>query len=236
MNETMIEISNIRKSYGNKEVLNVHELRIQRGACFGLVGNNGAGKTTMFRALLDLIPLDEGEVKMAGVPVHTDESWKSFTGSFLDEGFLIDFLRPEEFFYFIGSTHGMSKQAVDEQLETFKPIFKDEVLGHRRFIRDLSKGNQKKVGIAAAFLGQPQIVILDEPFANLDPSSQFQLRELIRKLGPEQGITTLVSSHDLGHVTEISSRIVILNQGQIMKDMATNAETLKELEAVFQSM
>lgn len=235
-NETMIEIGDLQKSYGNKEVLNIPKLQIQRGACFGLVGNNGAGKTTLFRALLDLIPLDSGEVRLSGISVSKDESWKHLTGSFLDEGFMIDFLRPEEFFHFIGTTHGMSASAVDEQLESFHSIFKDEVLGHRRFIRDLSKGNQKKVGIAAAFIGQPEIVILDEPFANLDPSSQFQLRELIRKLGPERGITTLVSSHDLGHVTDISSRIVILDHGKIVKDIATSAATLEELESFFQTI
>lgn len=236
MNEKIIELRDVRKSYGTKEVLNIPELFISHGACFGLVGNNGAGKTTLFRALLDLIPLDSGEVKLKDMVVSENEHWKQFTGSFLDEGFMIDFLRPEEYFHFVGTTHGMSAKAVDEQLEAFRPIFKDEVLGQRRFIRDLSKGNQKKVGIAAAFIGQPEIVILDEPFANLDPSSQFQLRELIRQLGPERGITTLVSSHDLGHVTDISSRIVILDQGQIMKDLMTNTETLKELEDVFQNM
>lgn len=232
----MIEFSEIRKVYGDKEVLNVASLQIPQGACLGLVGNNGAGKTTLFRALLDLIPLDNGIVTVKGEKVNATEKWKKYTGAFLDEGFMIDFLRPEEFFYFVGSTHGLAAAEVDEQLQPFDILFKDEIRGGRKLIRDLSKGNQKKVGIAAAFIGNPEIVVLDEPFANLDPSSQFQLRELIRKLGPERGVTTLVSSHDLVHVTGISSRIVILHQGQVVKDLATSEETLRELEAYFQEV
>lgn len=235
-NEMLVEFENVRKSYGKKEVLNVPELCVKHGECFGLVGNNGAGKTTLFRGLLDLIPLNEGEVKIKGISVRRDQSWKKFTGSFLDEGFLIDYLKPEEYFHFIGTTHGLSPAAVDAELEAFHPIFKNEVLGHKRYIRDLSKGNQKKVGIAAAFIGNPEVLVLDEPFANLDPSSQFQLRELIHQLVREKNITALISSHDLGHVTEIADRIVILNEGEVLKDLATNPQTLEELEVFFRGV
>ncbi len=235
-NEIVVEFENVHKSYGKKEVLNIPELRIKQGECFGLVGNNGAGKTTLFRALLDLIPLNEGEVKLNGVAVDRDQGWKKFTGAFLDEGFLIDYLKPEEFFHFIGTTHGLSAAAVDAELEVFRPIFKDEVQGHKRYIRDLSKGNQKKVGIAAAFIGKPEVLVLDEPFANLDPSSQFQLRELINQLVREKNITALISSHDLGHVTEIADRMVILDQGKVLKDLATNPQTLQELEVFFRGV
>jgi ABC-2 type transport system ATP-binding protein len=229
----MIRINNIEKRFGDHVALQIDEIAIDPQACVGLVGNNGAGKTTLFRSVLDLLPLDQGAVYLKDVRVNQSEEWKHFSSAFLDEGFLIDYLRPEEYFHFIGKTRDMSKEEVDAQLEDFRDLFKDEVLGRKRFIRDLSKGNQKKVGIAAAFIGNPEIVLLDEPFANLDPSSQFLLREIIRKKNQEQGITFFISSHDLTHVTEICSRIILLDQGKVVKDLKTNASTLKELEEHF---
>lgn len=232
----MVSIKHALKQYGDKTALNIQTLDIPQGECFGLVGNNGAGKTTFFRALLDLIPLDEGKVEIDNMDVSRVDDWKRRVGAYLDEGFLIDFLRPEEFFYFVGNTRGLSQAEVDEQLRVFEPIFKNEVLGRKRYIRDLSKGNQKKVGIVAAFIGKPSLVVLDEPFANLDPSSQFQLRETIKQLVEKSGVTALISSHDLTHVTEVCNRIVILNEGVIVKDLKTEPQTLQALEQFFQHL
>lgn len=100
-------------------------------------------------------------------------------------------------------------------------------------MRDFSKGNQKKVGLAAAFLGQPKLIVLDEPFANLDPSSQFKLKAILAEIAQKKESTLLISSHDLNHVTEVCSRIVLLDKGQIKKDLQTHSSTLKELEAYF---
>lgn len=228
----MIHIHNAQKSYGEREVLNIESLDIDKGACFGLVGNNGAGKTTLFRALLDLIPLDAGIIAINDIQVSTSENWKEITGAFLDEGFLIDYLKPEEYFVYVGKTRGLTREQTNQQLERFSELFGDEIIGQKRFIRDLSKGNQKKVGIAASFIGNPDVVILDEPFANLDPSSQFILRELIDE-EHKNGVTFLISSHDLSHVTEICSRIVLLDRGKVVKDLKTNPSTLNELEDHF---
>lgn len=232
----MITLNTLKKQYGDKIALRIESLKVKEGECFGLVGNNGAGKTTLFRALLDLIPLEDGEITINNIPVSKSEEWKAMTGAYLDEGFLIDFLKPEEFFYFVGKTRGLTSEQTDKQLEVFRPMFKNEVLGNNLYIRDLSKGNQKKVGIAAAFIGNPKLVILDEPFANLDPSSQFILRETIRQLVSEKGLTALISSHDLVHVTEVCNRIVILNDGEVVKDLNTEEQTLKELETFFQNL
>jgi ABC-2 type transport system ATP-binding protein len=96
----------------------------------------------------------------------------------------------------------------------------------------MSKGNKKKIGIAAALLGSPELIILDEPFANLDPSSQIRLKNLIRDLPPE--LTVLISSHDLAHVTEVCQRIVLLEDGKVIRDIKDAPErTLEELEAYF---
>jgi len=229
----MIEIKNIRKNYGDFTAVDVAELKIPKGESFGLVGNNGAGKTTLFRMLLDLIKPTEGEVLIKETAVHLSEDWKQYTGSYLDEGFLIGYLSPEEYLHFIGSLHGLSQGEVTERILPYAEFFNGEILGNKKFIRDLSKGNQKKVGIAAALLSEPEVLILDEPFANLDPSTQIRLKNLLRQLKEEKQMTMLISSHDLNHVTEVCERVVVLEKGLVVHDIKTHDDTLKELEEYF---
>lgn len=229
----MITIENLTKKYGSQTVLNIEELSIPVGQSFGLVGNNGAGKTTLFSLLLDLIQPTSGHVKNNGVQVNSSEAWKPFTSSFIDESFLIGYLTPEEYFYFIGDLRGQNKADVDALLMSYQDFFHGEILGQRKYLRDLSKGNQKKVGIVASFIGSPKVVILDEPFANLDPTTQIRLKQIIKELAGKEGVTVLVSSHDLIHVTEVCQRIVLLNKGEVVKDIETSIETLKELEVFF---
>jgi len=229
----MINIENIKKSYKNIEVLNIPSLTIPTGESFGLVGNNGAGKTTLFRLILDLIRPSDGIILNKGENVKESESWKKFTGSYLDEGFLIDFLTPDEYFDFIGKVYQLTEGDVADFLESFRDVFNDEILSKKKYIRDLSKGNQKKVGIAAALMIQPEIILLDEPFANLDPSTQIRLKKYLNELKSRKRVTMLISSHDLNHVTEVCDRIAVLEKGNIIHDIKTNENTLKELEAYF---
>ena len=229
----MINIRNITKTYNKETVLKIDSLEINSGQTFGLVGNNGAGKTTLFSALLDLIKPTTGEVLNNGINVRTNEDWKSFTSAFLDESFLISYLMPEEYFYFVGDLRNFSKNQVDEFLSQFEDLFNGEILGGKKFIRDLSKGNQKKVGIIAALIGDPKVVILDEPFANLDPTTQIRLKKIIKNLSQQKDVTVLVSSHDLQDVTEVSERIVLLEKGLIIKDIKKTQKTLKDLESYF---
>ncbi|WP_040279636.1 ABC transporter ATP-binding protein [Psychroserpens damuponensis] len=229
----MITTSNLSKKYASKTVLNIDNLEIPKGQSFGLVGNNGAGKTTYFSLLLDLIQPSSGHIKNNDVLVHESEDWKPFTSSFIDESFLIGYLTPEEYFYFIGDLRGQNKADVNALLSQFDDFFHGEILGQKKYLRDLSKGNQKKAGIVAALIGNPEVIILDEPFANLDPTTQIRLKGIIKNLAEKQGVTVLVSSHDLMHVTDVCERIVVLEKGEIVKDLATNAETLKELETHF---
>jgi ABC-2 type transport system ATP-binding protein len=230
---SILSIKNLEKSYNGNKVLNIGELEIEAGKSFGLVGNNGAGKTTLFRLLLDLIQADGGEILSKGLDVAQSEDWKLYTGSFIDEGFLIDYLTPDEYFQFIGGLHGMSAGDLEATLEKYSDLFADEIRGKKKYIRDLSKGNQKKVGIVGALLSNPDILILDEPFANLDPSTQFRLIDELDKINKETDITMLISSHDLGHVAKFCERIVVLDKGEIVKDIHTNSETLEELETFF---
>ncbi|MDP2526673.1 ABC transporter ATP-binding protein [Maribacter dokdonensis] len=231
----MITIENLSKIYGSQQVLNIENLEIPTGQSFGLVGNNGAGKTTLFSLLLDLIQPTTGHIINNEVQVNTSENWKPFTSSFIDETFLIGYLTPEEYFYFIGDLRGQNKADVDALLAQYQDFFHGEILGQKKYLRDLSKGNQKKAGIVASFIGNPKVVILDEPFANLDPTTQIRLKQIIKDLAAQQDVTVLVSSHDLIHVTEVCERIVVLNKGEVVKDIETSAETLKELEVFFGS-
>lgn len=229
----MIITEKLTKTYGKQTVLNIDHLEIPIGQSFGLVGNNGAGKTTFFSLLLDLIQPSSGHITSNGIQVNTSEQWKPFTSSFIDESFLIGYLTPEEYFYFIGDLRGQNKADVNALLSQFQDFFNGEILGQKKYLRDLSKGNQKKAGIVASFIGNPEVVILDEPFANLDPTTQIRLKGIIKDLAAGDNVTVLVSSHDLIHVTEVCERIVVLNKGEVVKDIQTSAETLKELEAFF---
>ena len=229
----MISINNLSKEYNGVKVLDLESIEIKRGESVGLVGNNGAGKTTLFSILLDLIQASSGEVRINDINVQQSERWKDFTGSFLDESFLIGYLTPEEYFYFIGELHNLGKQDVDLFIAQFEEFFNGEVLNRNKYIRDMSKGNQKKVGIIGALIGNPELIILDEPFANLDPSSQFRLKNLVRKLIDEREVTIIISSHDLSHTVEISDRIIALEKGKLIKDIQTSSETLKELNSLF---
>ncbi|MCX2838845.1 ABC transporter ATP-binding protein [Salinimicrobium sp. MT39] len=229
----MITATNLTKVYGGTKVLDVEHLEIPKGQSFGLVGNNGAGKTTFFSLLLDLIQPTTGSIFNNEITVSQSEAWKPFTSSFIDESFLIGYLTPEEYFYFVGELRNRNKADVAAFLQNFDEFFNGEILGRKKYLRDLSKGNQKKVGIVAALIGDPEVVILDEPFANLDPSTQIRLKALIKKLTAGSEMTVLISSHDLIHVTEVCERIVVLDKGHVVNDIKTSEATLKELEQYF---
>ncbi len=229
----MITATNLSKVYGGTKVLEIDHLEVPRGQSFGLVGNNGAGKTTFFSLLLDLIQPTTGNIFNNEITVSQSEAWKPFTSSFIDESFLIGYLTPEEYFNFVGELRNRNKADVAAFLQNFEEFFNGEVLGRKKYLRDLSKGNQKKVGIVAALIGDPEVVILDEPFANLDPSTQIRLKALIKDLTADTDTTFLISSHDLIHITEVCERIVVLDKGLVVNDIKTSEATLKELEQYF---
>ena len=229
----MIQISQLKKQYKEAVVLDVDALEIPGGECFGLVGNNGAGKTTLFRIMLDLVRASTGSVQINGEDVSKSEDWKAKTGAYLDEHMLIAYLTPDEYFETLRIIYAMSAADLKLHLDKFTEFFNDEVLGKKKYIRDLSKGNLKKVGIAAALMGNPEVVFLDEPFENLDPSSQIRLKKLIMREKENGRVTFLISSHDLNHVTEICERIVLLEKGKVIRDLREKDEMLAELEAYF---
>jgi ABC-2 type transport system ATP-binding protein len=229
----MIQINNLQKSYNGNRAVDIEQLTIPAGESFGLVGNNGAGKTTLFRLLLDLLKADSGEAFIKDQSVARNENWKKITGSYLDQGFLIDFLSPEEYFNFTGKIKGLTKEEIQLYLADMEDFFNGEVLGKKKLIRNFSMGNQQKIGIAAAMMGHPEIIILDEPFNSLDPSTQIRLKQLIKKQKATTKSTFLISSHDLNHIAEVCDRVVILENGKIVHDLHTDNDTLASLESYF---
>jgi ABC-2 type transport system ATP-binding protein len=228
----MIKIENLQKSYGGTEVLNVPILQVEKGEILGVVGNNGAGKTTLFSLILDLIKADAGSVELNGSDVSREEGWKTYTSAFLDDSFLINFLTPEEYFEFVGSLHNTPKSDVQAFVQSFEQVFNGEVLNKKKYIRELSLGNRKKVGLVGSLIGNPELVLWDEPFNSLDPSTQMRVRNLIADNARKT--TFLISSHDLHHIAEICSRILILEKGNILKDVQRSETTRDELFEFFE--
>lgn len=230
----MIQITNLQKKFGEKLAVNIDNYTIGKGEMLGLVGNNGAGKTTLFRLILDLLQADQGEVTINDINVARSEDWKSITGAYIDDGFLIDYLTPEEYFYFIGKMYGLKKEEVDERLKPFERFMNNEVLGQKKFIRNYSMGNKQKIGIISAMLHYPQLLILDEPFNFLDPSSQAVIKHLLKKYSDEHQATVIISSHNLNHTVDICPRIALLEHGVIIRDIHNeNNSAEKELEDYF---
>lgn len=230
----MITISNLKKCFGEKVAVNVKDYIISQGTMLGLVGNNGAGKTTLFRLILDLLQADEGEVHIDHVDVSKSEEWKQRTGAFIDDSFLIDYLTPEEYFYFLGRVFGLKKEEIDERLVPFTRFMNGEVLGQKKLIRDFSRGNKQKIGIIGAMLHRPSLLILDEPFNFLDPSSQSVIKHVLAEYNRETGATILVSSHNLNHTTDVCSRIALLENGVVIRDIDNSEHTAEqELESYF---
>ena len=230
----MIIIDKLKKNFGEKIAVDIEHYEINQGDMLGLVGNNGAGKTTLFRIMLDLLKADDGKVIINDIDVSQSEDWKSITGAFIDYGFLIDYLTPEEYFYFIGKMYGLKKEEVDERLIPFERFMSGEVIGHKKLIRNYSAGNKQKIGIISAMLHYPQLLILDEPFNFLDPSSQSIIKHLLKKYNEEHQATVIISSHNLNHTVDVCPRIALLEHGVIIRDIINEDNSAeKELEDYF---
>ena len=214
--QVSVQLETLKKVFGENVALDIDAFTINSGDVLGLVGNNGAGKTTLFRLILDLLKPNTGYVTIktedAEYITSNCEDWKTFTGAHIDSGFLIDYLTPDEYFAFIAKVNGIPKEDIDEQLKRDEDFMNGEVCGQNKLIRYLSAGNQQKVGIIAALLNQPSLLILDEPFNFLDPSSQIAMKYLLEDYNKQTGATILVSSHNLTHTLDICTRVALLEQ------------------------
>lgn len=254
-----IQLTGLKKIFGEKTAVDIPSLEIDKGEVIGLVGNNGAGKTTLFRLLLDLQKADEGQVllgfdenetkqtvstepltpsqdstNLTWISPSETETWKALTGAYIDSGFLIDFLTPEEYFEFIAKVNHLPTEQLQRFLNSMTQLMDGEILGQKKLIRDFSAGNQQKIGIIAAMIAHPQLLVLDEPFNFLDPSSQNLLKKIILDYHKQTNATILVSSHNLQHTIEISTRVILLEKGKIIKDLPNeNQKAEADLEAYF---
>lgn len=237
-----IELHHLIKKFGEKTAVDIPELFLSSGGITGLAGNNGAGKTTLFRLLLDLVKRDSGDISLSfmtasgiqTIDPDKSEDWKSYTGAYIDDGFLIDFLMPEEYFEFIAKVDDIPQEILRQRLDQFSAFMNGEIMDQKKLLRDFSAGNKQKIGIIGAMLNTPQLLILDEPFNFLDPSSQYHLKQLLENYSRETKATILLSSHNLQHITEISDRILLMENGHILKDIPNdNGSANEELDDYF---
>lgn len=230
----MISVEHLLKKYGSTIAVDIERLNISQGEIFGLVGNNGAGKTTLLRLMLDLLKPEKGHVFSKRMPVYQSEHWKKYSGSFIDNNFLIEFLKPEEYFDFIGSIYGVDPIELGKRLDIFKIFINGELLGTNKYIRQLSSGNKQKVGIIGAMIPKPEVLFLDEPFNFLDPSSQISLKQILNKYHEENTKTIILSSHNLNHVSDLCTRIALMERGKIIKDLVNTNGAMEEIQTYFQ--
>lgn len=224
----MINISNLKKQFGKTIACDIPSFTVNDGDIVGLVGNNGAGKTTLFRMMLDLLKPNEGIITIDNVNPSVSEEWKSQTGAYIDDSFLIDYLTPDEYFAFLGKICDISSEELSSRLQQFKTFANGEIFGQNKLIRNLSAGNKQKVGIIAALVRMPNLVILDEPFNFLDPSSQSSLKHLLTEYHAKSNATILISSHNLQHTTDISTRIALMEKGHIIRNLNNDNEEAKQ--------
>ena len=250
-----ISINKLTKNFGDKTVVSIPEFCFPANEIIGLVGNNGAGKTTLFRLILNLLKANGGSVDFLfeecqedsptdGLPptpstksiANYDDAWKSQITAYLDEAFLIEYLTAEEFFSFILKAHNIQTIGLEERLEDYREFLSDEILGQTKYIRELSAGNKQKGGIVAALLPKASAVILDEPFNFLDPSSQNLLKKLLVDYKNKYHASVIISSHNLQHTIDISDRVVLMEHGEIIKNIDhITPESTKILSEYFKS-
>jgi ABC-2 type transport system ATP-binding protein len=227
-------ILNVKKQYNRRIVLDIDEFVINKGAIVGVVGNNGAGKTTLLRIMLDLLKSDSGSASIRGINVSKDEKWKNYTSAYLDASFLIDFLTPEEYFVFITESYERDLSIYNEQIKDFHRFMNNEILNQKKYIRDFSSGNKQKIGIIGSIISKSEILVLDEPFNYLDPTSQFFIKDHLSNLNKNEGVTMVISSHNLEYIYDIATQLIVLENGKIVKQYdAVDINVKEELKDYF---
>lgn len=218
----MIELEHVTKNYGSIPGLRDVSLRVPKGQTVGLLGRNGAGKTTALNLMTGYFPPTEGRVRIGGKDMLEDpRACKRMIGYLPEKPPLYDEMSVEDYLVFVSELREVVRKAnkahVNEIIElcALKEV-RHRVIGH------LSKGYRQRAGIAQALCGAPEILILDEPTVGLDPKQTVEMRELIRKLGKEH--TVLFSSHILSEVQQLCSRVIILNEGRMVQSIDLTAQ------------
>ncbi|WP_407524323.1 ABC transporter ATP-binding protein [Lacibacter sp. MH-610] len=211
----MIEIHNLKKLFKDKIAVNIPSAHFMTNANVCIMGNNGAGKTTLLRLICNLLSPTEGYVN------YTDFANKIFdsrkVAAFLDESFLFEYLTVSEYFELIISINDLDKIKFKNSLKIWEAFF-DYQKNKNVLISNLSVGNRNKVGILSAILQNKPLLILDEPFANIDPSSQNILLSFFKENKKSQSVTILLSSHNIDHSFEIADQVILLENGAIIQN------------------
>lgn len=223
-----IECVNLLKEYPNF-VLKIDELNIAKGEVIKLYGNNGAGKTTLLYLILDLINRTGGHVLLDGEINSKVSEWKKKTASYLGESFLIQFLKVSEYLNLLCDVYKIDKKQIEELYKYVIEFTDVKEIEHIR-ISKLSTGNKVKIGILGTLLVQPDLLILDEPTANLDPRSKVNLIKLLKDYSEKNNATILISSHDLDIVNRLKGRSLVLSNGSIVYDQIDGKTSIGELE------
>ena len=215
-----IEVQQIKKSFGNQEALKGISFSIPKGEIVGFLGPNGAGKSTMMRILTTYYQADEGSGKVCGLDLNDDgAAVRKRIGYLPEHNPLYTEQYVKEYLHFVRQLCGAPKGRVDELIE--RTGLESE--SHKR-IGQLSKGYRQRVGLAAALMNDPEVLLLDEPTTGLDPNQLVSIRALIRELGKER--TILFSTHIMKEVEAVCDRVMIINKGELVAD-----NSLKDLQA-----
>jgi ABC-2 type transport system ATP-binding protein len=217
MSEAVIKLDNVKKSYGNHEVLKGVNMQVNRGDIYGLIGRNGAGKTTIFKMILGLSEVNDGTVS-----IDNSTTNKQLYANRSKIGFLVGtrfygYLNARNNLRYTATLKGIPKKEQKKEIERVLEIvgLKDV----KKPVKKYSLGMGQRLGIANAILGNPEILILDEPTNGLDPQGIADIRHLIQRLRDEFGMTVIVSSHILSELENTADRFGIVNEGIVVKEI-----------------
>ena len=223
----MIEVKHLVKRYGDFEAVRDVSFTVEKGRIYGFLGPNGAGKSTTMNIITGCLAATEGEVTICGYDIYEDPvEAKSCIGYLPEIPPLYTDMTPDEYLRFVGKAKGLKGKALEDGVD--RVIAKTSLTAMRnRLIKNLSKGYKQRVGIAQAILGDPQIIILDEPTVGLDPLQIIEIRDLIRELGKEH--TVILSSHILTEISAVCDYVIIISGGKIVaSDTIENLTKLNE--------
>ena len=226
MSEIILEITNLSKNFGGVTAVDNVNLRVQKGQIFGFLGPNGAGKTTTIGMALGLIHPSKGRIELFGQPVSPRQTRPlQQVGALIGRPTLLPYLSGRENLRLVAKLPPESSEArIEELLELLGMIAAAD-----RKVKGYSTGMKQRIGLAAALLHKPGLVILDEPTNGLDPAGMREIRQLILKLA-QNGTTVFLSSHLLHEVEQVCDEIAVLNKGQIVVQGPVN-ELLSQSEA-----
>ena len=224
----MIEVKDLVKSYGGHKAVRGISFTVESGKIYGFLGPNGAGKSTTMNIICGTLASTSGSVTINGHDIYAEPiEAKKCIGYLPEIPPLYTDMTPEEYLDFVGRAKGLRGAELAEQIEEVMELT-DIADVRKRLIRNLSKGYKQRVGIAQAMLGDPEIIILDEPTVGLDPIQIIEIRELIRSLGKKH--TVILSSHILSEISEVCDHVIIISHGKVVAD-----DKLSELEEKYTS-